>query len=291
MARQGRCRRAAVLAAACATTGLLVPPAAQAATPGPTVSLGKSHGLEYVRAKIKDVVSQAGAPANCDAGDSATGGGGFISGAGINASLSATYPTSLAGAGWQGEGHTLGASGRTVTSYAICGADEVTYTTHDTVIGQNGALLTSEGPCNVGSHVTGGGVRAQGGNVVIARSLPDSAQSGWDILVFNPLNSSSSTVSPFAGCSDAYELRYRQEAGQVKPATIGKVVARCKGREAVTGGGFKYVGPYEAWDLATRPWDSRADNGKTPDDGWSASFYNSLEDAPVDVTAFAVCKR
>lgn len=271
--------RIAILAALAGA--LALPPAAHTATPGPTVSLGKSRGLEYLSAKFENVVSQTGAPANCDAGDFATGGGGSISGTGINASLNATYPTSPAGAGWQGEGHTIGASGRTVTSYAICGADEVAYQTYDSAIGPNTALVASSPQCALGSVVTGGGVRAQGGDVLVAESRPDSVQRRWDDVVFNPPGSGGSTVSPFVGCSDAYELRYRSSATKVKSDEGGQASARCKRHEAVAGGGFGAtldgVTQYDTWALATRPWDSTEDGNKTPDDGWLARVYNGAD--------------
>jgi hypothetical protein len=265
---------------------------AQAGLPGAPVSLGKSHGLKYVRAKFTDVVSQAGPPAPCDPGRYLTGGGGSISGAGMNAGLNATYPSiSLAGQAWQAEGQTSGASARTVTTYAICGKDEVTYPNPGSgfVVHQGNAYAPTT-LCTGPDLPTGGGVRGQGGDMRISRTQPSVPPSsvGWSSVVQNRA-AADTTVTDHVGCSDLYDLHYRDHDGKVKPHKTGKVIARCKGKEAVTGGGFDYLG-YDAWGISTRPWDSKDDRGKTPDDGWSASLYNSL-DEPVPVTTFAVCAR
>lgn len=268
---------------------VVLPPAALGRTPGPTESLGKAKGLEYVRAKSEGVVSQDGAPADCDAERSATGGGGQISGNPEDAFLNATYPTQLSADGWQAEGTTTG-SARTVTTYGVCGPDEVTYVASAGFVIGEGNAYAPNNACPGDAMATGGGVRGEGGNLLIVRtqwSLPPSTPD-WTSVVQNAPGTGDSTVTSFAGCSADYDLRYRKSKAEVRANRAGKAIVKCKTGEAVTGGGLDFP-TYNSWAYATRPWDSK-DRKKVPEDGWLVRHYNGNA-LPYELTAFAVCKR
>ena len=96
----------------------------------------------------------------------------------------------------------------------------------------------------------------------------------------------------WALCSGGYPVRFREASREIKEKETGKVIAKCKGREALIGGGVKVV-RQTAWQenvpaLAVRPWDSKDDAGKTPDDGLLRQDVQRHEE-DVTQTAYAVC--
>ncbi|MEO8091981.1 MAG: hypothetical protein ABI726_04660, partial [bacterium] len=283
-------------ATACVVVGLLAVPAASAGAPGPTVSLGKSHGLEYMKAKFRGVVSQAGPPANCDGDNQVTGGGGSISGDPATARLNATYPLDGASTGWQSEGTATSGTARKVAAWAICGTKAVDYRSQlGAALGDN---TVSFGliPCvPAAPDPLSGGGRATGPGILIIANQPVLPPStvGWQTVPYN--NSGSDTVwNSYAVCSGDYEVRYRSSAPtKLKAGEAGGAVARCKPNEAVLGGGFvgtndEVVG-YRTSMLATKPWDSKNDAKKVPDDGWSARARNIEAALKVSLVAQATC--
>ena len=74
------------------------------------MSLGKSKGLEYMRAKHLQVVTQTTQPAICDSGTSVVGGGGSMAGPAPESTLNETYPSQPTA--WHAEGNTTPARGR-----------------------------------------------------------------------------------------------------------------------------------------------------------------------------------
>jgi hypothetical protein len=274
---------------------VLVLPAAGAhgGSAGPTISLGKSRGLEYMKAKHENVITQAGAPANCDGDASVIGGGGSISGPSGNAMLNASYPVT-AGEGWQAEGRGPAGSPRTVATYALCGVNDVTFSS-DTVPLIPGGSFNRGVECTGSEQRIGGGLRGVGGNVVIRGLVPHPDNTyDWISRTVNLHATQSANVTFYDACTSSYDLRYRDAAERVADGQQGKVTARCTRREAVAAGGFEWTrgGSFQpgAWAVATQPWDSNEDAGKVPDDGWRIRSHNDSGQR-MKLTAYAICKH
>ena len=269
-----------------------IPTAGIAVAGGVTESLGQSHGLEYVRGKLNAVTAQAGAEAVCDAEDSATGGGGSISGNTGNASLNASSPTAPV-PGWQARGSTSGAQPRVVTAYAICGNQPVGETTNTETF-PAGTSFGDGRVCPGAAVGTSGGLSATGSDVLINAMVPNNPPFDFLISYTNP-GPGDATVTAYARCTDVLEVRTRtSEVKRIDPGESGKAIASCKASEAVVGGGLETAGDSLAspqpWVTAIKPWDSKADRRRVPDDGWLARAHHSGT-KQVELTAYAVCKR
>ena len=282
------------LVALLAGCAVIVPAAtAHGGTAGPTVSLGKAKGFEYMRVTLQNVFSQAGAPAQCAGERFATGGGGAISGPGTEASLNtlqATSPTQ----GWQAEGSTTGVQGRKLTTYAVCGTKPVTESA-GTGSFAPGAEFNSGLTCGGSERASSGGIEdvGGGGDVRIVGLFPAADPFDW-IDSFKNAGSENTTVRHSVRCVSGYNFRYRSESARVRKGEAGKVVAKCKESEAVAGGGLLSTSgtsfDFDTWALGSKPWDSKQDAKKVPDDGWLARVHNGA-DHRIDLTAHAVCRR
>ena len=258
------------------------------------MSLGSSGPIEYLKASHENVVTQAGAPADCDAGDAVTGGGGVIGGPSESAGLNASVPTNTGGDGWLAQGKTTATSDpRRVDTYAICGTQALGWSSAtlplDAIAQANETRAFPE-PCNPGE--TGyGGIAGAGGDVRIISSYP--VDEGWFSFVHNRSTSATNATS-WRACTAAYETKRRLSSSttKVKGEQGGKAIAKCKGREAVLAGGLVTLAGNDparhTWASATRPWDSK-DRKKVPDDGWLAKIYNYNSDGKVKLAAFALC--
>jgi hypothetical protein len=265
---------------------------ASAGTPGDTVSLGKSKGLEYMRAKYVDVVTQSTQPANCDGDANVVGGGGSMAGAAPGSTLNETYPSQPSA--WHAEG-TSTAGSRTLTAYAVCGGLSLSYQSNQSSLGVN-TVLFAIATCEGLEHPLAGGGGATGPGMRMIASFPRLAPSvplGWHPYVHN--TTANDTLWDSYGVCGSLDVRYREspEARLASNAT-GKAVAKCKPSEAVVSGGWvgrrdKVIG-FTMRGLATRPWDSKQDGNKVPDDGWLVKAQN-LHTQRVDLVASAVCKR
>jgi hypothetical protein len=269
-----------------------------AGAPGPTTSLGKSHGLEYMRAKFTGVTSQAAQPANCDGDAELTGGGGSIGGPVKTTVLNGTFPTDPAG--WEAQGDPGGVKPRTLAAYAICGARP---TDHEmTGLIQFDSNTTYQGfgePCGSGLPLSGGMRLAQPAPYTWVIStfpvVPPNMPVEWATSAANRSQTEDTLAEFHSVCSDVYDVRYRySDPTRMKPLEAGVATASCKRKEAVLGGGFQSkhmnASAYQTPALATRPADSRSDRDKVPDDGWQARAFNTQE-FNVNLIAIAVCKR
>jgi hypothetical protein len=288
-------RRGTTVLGLLVAAGMIAAAPASAGTPGPTVSLGTVGGFEYLKATFEDVVSQAGAPILCDDGDEPSGGGGTISGSGKTAALNSSYPFSgPPGDGWQAEGSTTGAAGRTVTTYAICGPAAIgPYGTSGgnlSPAGEVGDVATVEDVCE-GDEASLAGFRGSGGDVRFPLSRPDGVLSSWSAIAQN-LGDEAANANLYRTCTLDYDPVRRSEFVRIDSGESGKVTARCKKSEAVINGGFAStvngVGQRDTWVTSTRPYDS-GDRKKAPDDGWRAKAQNS-SDEKVKLTVHAVCQ-
>jgi hypothetical protein len=269
-------------------TAAVAPTLALGGTPGPTESLGTSHGIEYMTAKFESVLSQAGAPAVCDANDYVLGGGGSINGDPSSAELSVTAPTDIPDDGWLAKGASVGGP-RTVTTYAACGND-ATDTTTATSSFAAGAEFSSGEECDPGEVSLSGGVAANNGDTTIAAIRPD-------YVVFDWTNrfavESDDTVSRHVVCASEYSRTVKGKTASVRKDTAAKVVRKCNGGDEVLGGGFEVDNdeiqlPFEVHAITSKPWDDPQDANKVPEDGWLARIYNDTG-AKLALKAFAVC--
>jgi hypothetical protein len=271
---------------------LLAAAPASAGTPGPTESLGGVATLEYVKATHPNVQSQAGAPAACDDGDSATGGGGAISGGASNAYLNASHPTPSPG--WQTEGRTTGIAARTVTTFAICGAAPTTHLNTTRIIAPAGDpggadLATAGGDCGPTEQTLGGGLESASDTRLIA-SAPGNGFD-WSVIAQNH-GALRAEPTIWWGCSSGYDTNATRRVVAVKPNRAGTLKTPCRKSEAVVAGGFQARGGTDparfSWATATRPFDSKKDRRKVPDDGWRATMFNDSASV-IDLTVYAIC--
>lgn len=296
MPRLGERRKSfrGVGAAAGAVAALSLPSPAMAGDS--TESLGSAKGLSYVSAKLAGVTAQAGPSAQCPGDTTATGGGGSIGKPGAKTILNATYPLSE-GSGWQAEGSTTASKARTVTSFGICSADGAVTTSSSSTSLEPGSSLSTVVYCTGGKLPTGGGVSSDGGDVSILSTQAYPGSKGGDPYWANAVQNdgaSDASVTNFANCASGLELERRTASAGVRRGETGKVIAKCRAGEAVTGGGLAaslggLLVSTDAWAVASRPWDSRDDANTVPEDGWLARVHNAGK--RIELFAYAVCKQ
>lgn len=268
---------------------------AQAGLQGPTESLGTSKGLEYWRGKMTDVQTQAQQGANCDGDSEVTGGGGSVSGPHALVEVNETYPQESP-ASWQAEGSAE--EGGTLTAYAICAGVDLNYPAGSEMADFPGPWAGS-GHCDSGERPTGAGVGSAMAGLGINGLLPV-AHPDPSTLVQVQAPSTGFIYFPAACWPNGDQIRYRDGSKlKIAPGAAGKAIAKCRENEAVAGGGVSAQDRGNAiddgfkgatWLNASRPWDSKADNGRAPDDGWLVKVHN--HDAPkMDLFARAACLR
>jgi hypothetical protein len=289
--------RRAVVVTMVAAAALVAATPAGAGIPGNGVSLGKSHGLEYMRAKFTAVTSQAMQPVNCDGDAEITGGGGAMSGPVKSTLLNGTFP--IDPAGWEAHGSPGGSQPQTLTAYAICGSELTAHQTGALADFLPNSVVHGGGPpCPGDLDPIGGGVRftQPAAYTTIIRSEPVVPSAfDWENAIHNRSLVEDTLYEFHSVCSDGYEIKYRYSDEVKLPGEDATTaIARCRPKEAVLGGGFTsmrgIVIGYQTPALETRPWDSKEDGNRTPDDGWRARAYN-VEDLRVNLRAVAVCKR
>jgi hypothetical protein len=271
---------------------LAIAPAANAGTPGQTESLGKSKGLEYMRAKYLGVATQTTQPANCDGDAQIVGGGGSMAGPAPQSTLNETYP--VPPSAWQAEGNTTQGA-RTLTAYAVCAGFVPSYENNQSALTENTVLFASAScepelePIAGGGGATGGGIRTIGS----FPRLPPSTPLGWITPAHNT-TMNDTLWDAYAICSDL-DVKHRESARvHVGADETGTAIAECKPTEAVVSGGWaakrEDVTGFVARALSTKPWDSKDDGNKVPDDGWLVKAQN-LHTQRIDLVANATCKR
>lgn len=271
---------------------LAIAPAANAGTAGPTESLGKAKGLEYMRAKFADVVTQTAQPANCDGDAQIVGGGGSMAGQPGASTLNETYP--VPPSAWQAEGNTTQGA-QTLTAYAVCAGFVPDYEVSQSPLSENSTLFAlapcdpADDPIAGGGNATGGGINMIASSPVLSPSTPE----GWQPVARNSTIDDTLWDS-HAVCSDL-DVRHREsERVRLGLEGSGKAIARCKQQEAVVSGGWigkrQEVQGFPTRALVSKPWDSKDDANKVPDDGWLAKVLN-LHSQGIDLVANATCKR
>ncbi|MDX6586402.1 MAG: hypothetical protein QOI31_875 [Solirubrobacterales bacterium] len=269
---------------------------AHAGSQGPTKSLGKAKGLEYRTAMFPSVASQAGATVTCKDETFALGGGGFIDGADGLSELIGSSPADLnpddSANAWQALGTST--TGRDEQTYAICAKEALPFEPGFTSFPGSPGIQTREVGCPSGRLVSGGIFNDDGNPVRVLESTPidngsdpDSApDDGWRLVGENT-GGSVSTPIIFIACSETAQLTYVSKDKNMPQGALGKSIAKCPNRYAVTGGGFEAQGVGPASGLS--PWDSK-DRKKVPEDGWQARVYNASIDT-IEVTSTAICLK
>jgi hypothetical protein len=265
---------------------------ASGGTAGPTVSLGKSKGLEYMKAKHLQVVTQTTQPATCDSGTSVVGGGGSMAGPAPQSTLNETYPSQPTA--WHAEGNTTSGA-RTLTAYAVCDQLPLSYQSSQSALDTNSVLIATvlcegaEEPIAGGGGATGPGIRT----IASFPRLPPNSPLGWHPYAHNTTGNDTLWDS-YVICSNL-DVRYRESGeARVRPQETAKAIAKCRPEEAVVSGGWAGVDGdttgFSMRALSTKPWDSKDDTNKVPDDGWLAKAQ-SLHTQNIDLVANAICKR
>ena len=267
-------------------------PPAFAGTPGPSVSLGKSKGIEYFKGTYPDVVTQTSQPVMCDTGGGGevevTGGGGSISGPAETSTLFESYP--LPQEAWQVEGAST-AGVQKMTGFAICGPVDLVYVINQTSIGTNTntfATAVCPDPIGGGGGATGSGLRLN----MSQPQLPPST-AGWATHMVNSTGSDS--LFDYYGICGTYDVKFRRASTKIDDGETGSVTATCKARETLLGGGFagvknEVIG-YQVDLLATKPVDSKDDAKKVPDDGWQVKAASMAGLNNLELTAIATCRQ
>jgi hypothetical protein len=287
-------RRRALLALGLLAATLGTSSPAQAGSAGPTVSLGKSRGLEYMKATYEQpVLSQESQPVSCDGAAEPTGGGGSISGRSSNAGLNESFP---APAGWTVEASTSGASGRSMNAHVVCSAFETESLSPETTLGPDEAASLAPSCGTPGSAATGGGISGPASGLLVNATYsppPPHPPATWYGLATN--TAGADRMAEFwVLCTSAFVVRNRSESTRLKAGESGKVAVACKQSEAVLGGGGAGVvggiARRGTWLTTSRPRDSKDDRNTTPDDGWIVRGHNEGP-GKVALEAHAVCRR
>lgn len=269
---------------------------ASAGSPGPTKSLGKAKGIEYRTATFPSVASPAGATVECKADTFAVGGGGLIDGSDGQSRLLSDTPTPLnpddSSSGWSAIGSS--ASGRDMRTWAMCHKDPLPYDSLATAFPATPGIQSATIACPSGRLVAGGVINDDSFVLTILESRPidlpsDADSQPDDAWQFVGENTGASTANPtiFIACSDTADLSYVTKTKQVPQSAMGKPLAKCPNRFAVTSGGFDANSGGTLTGLS--PWDSK-DRKKVPEDGWQARVYNASIDT-LPVTSTAICLR
>jgi hypothetical protein len=265
---------------------------ALAGTPGPSVSLGKSKGIEYFKGTYRDVVTQTNQPVECDISGGGevevTGGGGSISGPAETSTLFESHP--LPQEAWQVEGAST-AGVQKMTGYAICGPVDLVYAINQTPITTNSStyvLATCPDPIGGGGGATGAGLRLNMTQPVLPPSTP-----GWSSQMVNTTGSDS--LFDYYGICGTYDVKFRRAVTKIDDGESGSVTASCKDSETLLGGGFAGIKNdavgYHIDLLATKPVDSKDDKKKVPDDGWQVKAANIAGLNNLELTAIATCRQ
>lgn len=264
-------------------------PAVSAGTQDPTVNLGSSGPLEYLRTKYPNVVTQAGPVTECEE-ESVTGGGAAIGGSAEKGHLNASGPVPDEQS-WIAEGRTSDPAGATVTSWAICGPGVVSRPNTTENVGPNTGQSNYTVACPSGEVPLSGGIVGTAGDTQILGTFPsETIPNAFTHSFANDSDADGEAV--FTTLCAGYATTVRDRAREVEEKRPGKVVAKCKSDEALVGGGLKVtrgtVWQQDVRALAMRPWDSPKDAGKTPDDGFYIKSFNGTKRTVV-MTSYAVC--
>ncbi len=285
----------ALTACSCMAALAVAAAPASAGTQGPTVSLGKSGGLEYLKAKYEQVVTQAGPHADCTGDDVAAGGGGAVSGRPSSAHLNSTWVTNASGDGWTTEATSHLDGPRTVSSYAICGKDPVFWESNGPSQVPGGTKLGLGADCpNAAQDVTAGGSSAEGGDIELLANLSFGQAFDWDTIHRND-GLTDALVEQWVGCSSDLKTSVEEDAVKVSPGKAGKLKVLCERKRVVTGGGFNFAKQFgfepDGVHLnASQPIDDKSDKNKVPDDGWLVKAYNGAETKET-LRAQAICAK
>jgi hypothetical protein len=266
-------------------------PPASAGTGGPAEHLGSSGPIDYLKRVLEGVTTtQTGPTPGCDSAEDVTGGGAQITGPAATGHLNASGP--LFGANsWQAEGRSTAPAGETVTAWSMCTTAPVTRSSATVNLEDAVAQANFANSCLAGKALSPGAVAKDNSGDVLLLGLFPGGPSTWTFSIANaepePAQVTFTTI-----CSETLTVKRRTATKEVAKAKTGKVVAKCKPSEAVVGGGVK-VDRNGIWQtnvpaLALKPWDSRKDQDKTPDDGYLVKSHNGTA-KPVDLTAYASC--
>jgi hypothetical protein len=249
----------------------------------------RSGPLYYVTqtATVRAGASAAPLEATCPSGSSAVGGGGGFDirrpGARVSKLIPEAHPWTTA-LGWNGD-----ARDRTFTSVAVCLREPLNATLiyYSFFNGPTGTAVTtidtSGMPCP-GTMVGGGGGEEADAGRMLVETYPLTPTT-WAVKSVGAMTIH--TLQVVEACLDAgvLESQFAFAQRDVKANAIGTAKATCPRGTRVSAGGVRSPSTI----IASRPFDSRKDRDRVPDDGWLGVVQNGVTDNVFDV--HAVCVR
>lgn len=273
-----------------------------AAAPASAETLGSEGGFTYVK-KTATIAGGMGesaeANARCASGSESTGGGVTVGGPPAGSAIATSGKVSELQ--WFADAFHLSTDKATLTSWAVCSkkASKISQGTAPESVPVAPANATETATCDLSQgFVTGGGVRTIGASSEwsLNATYPEDGGDGdtmpndaWRTFTFHregPARTILADVVCMKGKQPSYVVN--QLASVEQPKT--KLRAKCpKGKSVTGGGGFVSGGTDDSHITSTRPYDSKKDKGKVPDDGWEVKFFDD-NGVTQDYRAYAVCK-
>lgn len=178
--------------------------------------------------------------------------------------------------------------GTKVTTYSICAKlPKLTYVNADTP-DSTSTDRTAVDSCSGRRKLTGGGgfIATTGSHL---NSIAPAGPRKWGISAYDANGGSGGMTSDFV-CLRSKKLKTVAKSRTVAAASANSRSVSCPRGSHVTGGGASLSGSLADGYLTTSfPIDGR-DDGKVPDDGWSAQAQNDSA-APIELEVSAICMR
>lgn len=289
---------------ACAGVVLIALGAAQLA--GARTDLGTVGGLTYIFGESSAVAAGNGEDgiAECPSGEHVVGGGAQVGGNAAESFFNTSYPfdgsdaNSTPDDGWGSHFWNLSGVTKSVDVIAVCRKGSFKYRSgsHKVKAGHGQAVAVK---CPAGTHVSGGGVYADGSiaDALVNSSYPyngpdpgDVPDDGWKGREYN-LAGSARQMTVFAICG-AKKLDYERDGPVTINATsgVGSHVA-CPNSRHLTGGGLRLNGAPagEAHPVTMLPSDL-SDADSIPDDRLLAVAGIENSSTPASMVMYAICK-
>lgn len=258
-----------------------------------TASPAAALKVKYVKASsVVDENTQEGVTANCPADMELSGGGAWAAGGYGVAGLNTTYPS--ADTAWTSYYDSHGGS-VLFRSWAVCVDHKVQIETDEAEA--FGDVNDAEARCRGRDALTGGGVFSAGTfsqtalKGILPTELTSTDPTKYYLSRVSNVSNPYVNVIPFTSyalCHKNLDVKVRESRYTTGGKGKRKVVtAHChKGEKVLGGGGL--AASLDFYVEASFPVDTKADSGKTPDNGWRA-YLDNFDLYREAVVARALC--